>query len=689
MNTARTMRAWLTTFVAATLTALSVGIIAPAAAAASSCTTTTPCTPITGSGSTWAFPAIHLWDSNMAQFGVTVNYQPNGSRSGRTFFAGGQSDWAASEIPYGVVDGANTDSPPKRGFAYMPDVAGGVGFMYNLSIGRQRVTNLRLSGAVIAGIFTNKITFWDDPQIKADNPQLDLPHLQITPVVRSDGDGATAVFTQWMLATEHSAWQAYCTAVGRTPCTQTSTYPVQGGTAMIGQPGDPGVATYVAQPSSTGAIGFVPYSWALQEGFPVAKVLNAAGYYTAPTPANVGVSLLDAQLNTDGSADLSGVYTDTDPRTYELSYYSYLIVPTDLSDGMTTFKGNTLGIFGQYALCQGQSQVNVLGYSALPINLVEDGFAQLQKIPGANVPATTAAFIAGCNNPTFSPDGTNTLAADDPMPPTCDQQGATQCTGPTGSIVTLTASPDPATADQAVTLAATVMTGASVPTGSVQFFEAGGTDIGPPVTLDASGVATTTTTFAAPGTETVSAVFSPADPGVVTSGVGTLSLTVQKDPLVSTVPLAATVPVFGAFSLTVDTADTVTLAVNGNTATAALTPVTVSDTRNSYPGWSVAGQVDDFVGTGAAAGSSISGDQLGWTPTGSSLAPGVTLGAAVVPAAPGLGNAPGFLASAHSGIGSGYGTSTFGADLTLVIPAEAAAGSYTGALNVTAVTDLP
>jgi phosphate transport system substrate-binding protein len=45
----------------------------------------------------------------------------------------------------------------------MPDTAGGTAFMYNLSIGSQRVTDLRLSGAVIAGIFTNQITMWNDP----------------------------------------------------------------------------------------------------------------------------------------------------------------------------------------------------------------------------------------------------------------------------------------------------------------------------------------------------------------------------------------------------------------------------------------------------------------------------------------------------------------------------------------------
>ena len=691
MNLAREIRTRLLPVAVAALIASYVGVTGPAQRASAAAFA-----PITGSGSTWAYPAIHAWIGSENQQGLTINYLPNGSSSGRVFFAGGQSDWAQSEIPYGEQDGSNSDSPPARGFAYVPDLAGGLAFMYNLSIGGQRVTNLRLSGAVIAGIFTNQITAWNDPRIAADNPALALPAIPIIPVVRSDGDGSTATFTQWMLATEPSAWQAYCGAVGRSPCTQTSTYPVQAGTNMIGQPGDPGVAGYVSQSSSIGAIGYVQDSWAVAEGFPAAKVLNAAGYYAAPSAGNVGVSLLDAQFNADGTADLSPVYADTDPRAYELSSYSYMIVPTDLSNGMTTGKGYTLGTFGQYALCQGQQQVAALGYAPLPVNLVEDGFAQLAKVPGASVPTTTPAILASCNNPTFSPDGTNLLASTDPMPPACDQQGATQCGPPDGTVTTLTASPNPATTVAAVTLTAAVTpaTGTGPLTGTV-LFEVGGTEIGPPVTIDSSGVATTTTTFPVAGTESLLAVFTPTGQTGAdnfSSSYGVLSLTVSQALSVpGAVPLAANVPLTGTFTLTVDAADTVALQVSGNTATAATMTITVSDTRNSYPGWEVSGQAADFTGSGTAAGFTISGNQLGWTPTASSLAPGVTLGGTVAPASPGLGSTPGLLALAHAGSGNGYGTSTLGANLTLAIPPvpESAAGSYASSLTVTAVTSLP
>jgi phosphate ABC transporter phosphate-binding protein len=329
--------------------------------------------PISGAGSTWSSNAIDDWITNVTAIGMKVNYQAVGSTSGRQEFANGTRDWAASEIPYGVRDGPNFDPPPIRGFTYMPDTAGGVALMYNLQIGGQRVTNLRLSGAVISGIFTNQITTWNDPKIAADNPGLTLPAEPIVPVVRTDGAGATWEFTQWMSATQGSSWTAYCAVVGRSPCTPTAAYPVQPGTGMVSQSGDLGVSGYVSQASAEGAIGYSEYSYALATGFPVAKVLNAAGYYTAPTPGNVGVSLLDAQINNNPSdplyqtEDLSQVYTDTDPRSYELSYYSYMILPTSTTAPMTTAKRSTLAAFGQYLLCQGQLQLDGLGYAALPI----------------------------------------------------------------------------------------------------------------------------------------------------------------------------------------------------------------------------------------------------------------------------------------------------------------------------------
>ncbi|MGK2950030.1 MAG: phosphate ABC transporter substrate-binding protein PstS, partial [Acidimicrobiales bacterium] len=387
---------------------------------------------ISGEGSSWAANAIDAMRVNVKQFGITVDYNPSGSSAGRKNWLNGTVDFAASDIPFQFEpeDGSAPERPPADSYAYIPVTAGGTAFMYNLKIGGQRVTNLRLSGENVARIFTGAITQWNDPALKADNPGLELPARKIVPVVRSDGSGSTAQFTGWLIDRHASIWNDYCRRSGRAPaCGQTSFYPTIGG--MIAQAGDLGVAGYVAQSFAEGAIGYANYSYALNSGFPVAKVLNSAGYYTEPTADNVAVSLLKAAINTNKAdprvyltQNLRGVYTDTDPRSYQLSSYSYFILPTKVRGQFNEAKGRTLSAFAYYAMCQAQQQSASLGYSPIPINLVTAAFEQIRLIPGAEVQSIS---ITSCKNPTFSPDGTNVLAKNAPQPYLCDARGALQC----------------------------------------------------------------------------------------------------------------------------------------------------------------------------------------------------------------------------------------------------------------------
>ncbi|WP_323749459.1 phosphate ABC transporter substrate-binding protein PstS [Curtobacterium sp. VKM Ac-1393] len=392
--------------------------------------------PISGAGSSWSSVAIQQWAVNVQQYGMKVRYASTGSSDGRNQFKAGTVDFAVSEIPYGIKDGGVTDVPPTVGYAYMPIVAGGTSFMYNLSSGGKQITNLRLSGPVLAGIFTGTITSWDDPKIKADNPGLELPKRRVVPVVRSDGSGSTAQFTTWMSKKYPSQWNAYCKQAGRPlPCGITSNYPTVAGKGFIAQPNSQGVSGYVAQKANVGTITYVEYSYALKTGYPVAKVLNKAGYYVEPTASNVAVGLLGAKINQDKKSSsyltqiLDGVYDNPDARTYPLSSYSYMVVPTTTDASLTPAKGKTLGAFDYYFLCEGQQQAEVLGYSPLPINLVQAGLDQVRRIPGVEAKNID---IRKCNNPTFSADGKNTLAVKAPQPPACDKLGATQCNTGTG-----------------------------------------------------------------------------------------------------------------------------------------------------------------------------------------------------------------------------------------------------------------
>ena len=116
---------------------------------------------------------------------------------------------------------------------------------------------------------------------------------------------------------------------------------------------------------------------------------------------------------------------------------------------ITTAKRQTIADFTYYSICQGQKEIGPIGYSPLPVNLVEAGFGQIHKLKQAD-PAIdlTNRNIETCDNPTFvqGHPNTNYLAKIAPLPPSCDKIGAGPCaagvtpngTGPTPTSAAVT-----------------------------------------------------------------------------------------------------------------------------------------------------------------------------------------------------------------------------------------------------------
>lgn len=391
---------------------------------------------IEGTGSTWSANALQQWVTSVQSTGNRVVYTANGSSAGRKDFAYYQSDFGVSEIPYQTQPDPITGNVEvaDRPFAYMPIVAGGTSFMYHVEVGGKIYKDLRLSGETIVKIFTNKITKWNDPAITRDNNGKALPSIDIVPVVRSDGSGTTAQFTLWMDKQYGSQWRSFCGCSGLT-----SYFPRKG--RQVAQSGSDNVANYVAAKSGNGTIGYVEYSYARNKSFPVAKVLNKAGYYVQPTDYNVAVALQAAKINTNKSNPreyltqiLDGVYTNSDKRAYPLSSYSYMILPTAATDKrITPGKAKALADYAYYSICEGQRNAGQLGYSPLPRNLVQAGFDQIARISKLEAADHSDKNFGNCPNPTFDPKNpsVNKLAEDAPNPPECDKQGAGPCSGTT------------------------------------------------------------------------------------------------------------------------------------------------------------------------------------------------------------------------------------------------------------------
>ncbi len=217
---------------------------------------------VTGAGATFVFPVMTKWSAEYAKAtGKKVNYQSIGSGGGIAQIKAGTVDFGSSDAPQKPEDLA------KSGLAQFPSVIGGVVPVVNIP--GVKAGAMKFDGPLLADIFQGKITMWNDPKIVALNGGVSLPALKITVVRRSDGSGTTFNFTNY-LSKVSPEWKA---AVGEGNSVK---WPVG-----VGGKGNEGVTAYVKQ--IRGAVGYVEFSFALQNKLAFGRVKNASGNFVLPS----------------------------------------------------------------------------------------------------------------------------------------------------------------------------------------------------------------------------------------------------------------------------------------------------------------------------------------------------------------------------------------------------------------------
>ncbi|QEZ47133.1 phosphate ABC transporter substrate-binding protein PstS [Cupriavidus oxalaticus] len=217
---------------------------------------------ITGAGASFPAPVYSKWaDAYNKATGNKVNYQSIGS-------SGGIKQIGAKTVDFGASDAPLKDEElNKQGLVQFPTVIGGVVPVINLQ--GVKPGELTITGDVLANIYLGKIKKWDDPAIKALNPQAKLPSQDILPVRRADGSGTTFIFTNY-LSKVSADWKG---TVGEGT---TVNWP-GGGT---GGKGNEGVAAFVQR--LNGAIGYVEYAYAKQNKMTHVNMKNASGAVVKP-----------------------------------------------------------------------------------------------------------------------------------------------------------------------------------------------------------------------------------------------------------------------------------------------------------------------------------------------------------------------------------------------------------------------
>jgi len=161
-----------------------------------------------GAGASSQAAGMQGWQAGFQEVATdaTVEYDPIGSGGGRETFLAGGSDFAGSDafLKDDEFETSIERCSGEQGAINLPHYISPIALPYNLpSIEGE---TLNLTPDVIAGIFANEITNWNDPAIAADNPDLELPDLTINPVHRSDDSGTTENFTDYMSQTAPDIW---------------------------------------------------------------------------------------------------------------------------------------------------------------------------------------------------------------------------------------------------------------------------------------------------------------------------------------------------------------------------------------------------------------------------------------------------------------------------------------------------
>jgi phosphate transport system substrate-binding protein len=311
------------------------------------------------SGSTAQGNAIAQWIADYnAKCGATINdYGGGGSGKGVSDFIAKQTDFGGSDsaMKQDELAEAQTDRCDGNEAIDLPLVTGPIAIAYHLS----GVDKLIMTPTVLTGIFGGDIKTWNDPAIAAINPGVSLPSQAIQTVHRSEDSGTTDNFTK------------YLAAAGGWTFTGGKAWTAPGGT---GAQGSDGVAKAVQ--STEGAIGYVEWSYALNNDLAIAEVDNGSGP-VALTAESAGLAVQAADIVGEGKdLALKLDYATKAPGAYPVVLVTYELVCSagngDTAELLKSFLG--------YAATDGQASLVGLGSAPLPAPVQQKVVAAIQTL---------------------------------------------------------------------------------------------------------------------------------------------------------------------------------------------------------------------------------------------------------------------------------------------------------------------
>ncbi|HPR30608.1 MAG TPA: phosphate ABC transporter substrate-binding protein PstS [Prolixibacteraceae bacterium] len=256
---------------------------------------------LTAAGATFPMPFYNMVFKNYTEKnGILLTYGGIGSGGGIRSLTDKVVDFGATDAF--LEDDKLAEMPAE--VLHIPTCMGAVVIAYNLP----GMDGLKLSDELLSKIFLGKITRWNDPELRSNNPGLTFPDKEITVVYRSDGSGTTHIFSDYMSKVS----PAWAEAVGTG---KSLNWPVG-----IGAKGNPGVAGTIS--ATEGTIGYIGSEYAFTMKIQTASVKNSSGKYIEPT-----IESISAAAKGEMPADTRVMITNSsDPDAYPISGFTWIIL---------------------------------------------------------------------------------------------------------------------------------------------------------------------------------------------------------------------------------------------------------------------------------------------------------------------------------------------------------------------------
>jgi phosphate transport system substrate-binding protein len=309
-------------------TLLRTGLAAIALAAVTAGAAKADTVTLVESGSSLLYPLFNLWvpDFAAANPGIQVSTTSTGSGAGIAQAIKGL-------VQLGASDAYMSDALVKKNPTMLSIPLAISAQAINFNLPGLNDKNIKLSGPILSGIFTGKITKWNDPAIAAANPGVTLPDHVIIPIHRLDGSGDTFIFSQY-LADSTPSWKStlgFGTAIS---------WPAISG--EIGAKGNAGMlAAAAANPYSITYIGVSYASKVKAAGLGVAALKNAAGAYVLPTPDTISAAASSVVTDTPTDERISFIFAPG-AQSYPIANYEYAVVNSTQPDAATAGAIRTL-----------------------------------------------------------------------------------------------------------------------------------------------------------------------------------------------------------------------------------------------------------------------------------------------------------------------------------------------------------